>query len=153
AVTVMLSVFVTTHFTRREIPYLLQPVGAPEAFSLKRVFGELQLALRNRNFLVLAITLLLSSMILGTSEALSIYLQTYFWGLSGEQLRWFVLTIIGFVVAFSVLPALQARFGKKRIMTVGMLLVTASGIPLIGLRLVHVLPENGSPVLLPLLIA
>ena len=53
ALLVMGAVFVTTHFTRREVPYLLQPTSTPEPFSLKRVFGEVLMALRNRDFLVL----------------------------------------------------------------------------------------------------
>ena len=79
-------------------------------------------------------------------------MQTYFWELSGEQLRWFALSIFGFMAAFSMMPLLQARFDKKRLVIVGLLFLVANGIALIALRFLDVLPPNGSPLLLPLLI-
>jgi Na+/melibiose symporter-like transporter len=153
ALLVTASVLVTTHFTRREIPYLLQPTSTPEPFSLKRVFGEVMLALRNRDFLVIFITSLLASAIGGTVEALNIYMQTFFWSLNGEQLRWFGLTFLGAAAAFVITPLLQARFDKKRLVIVGLMFLVANGVAVIGLRLIGVLPPNGAPMLLPLLIA
>ncbi len=69
-----------------------------------RVLAEVLLALRNRDFLVLFMTLLTASAIGGTTEALNIYVQTYFWELNGEALRWFALAILGFMAAFAVIP-------------------------------------------------
>jgi len=108
--------------------------------------------LRNRDFLVLFITLLTSSAIAGTVEALNIYIQTYFWELRGEDLRWLALAILGFMVAFAITPFMQARFDKKRLVIVGMLFLVANGAAMIGLRFLDVLPPNGSPLLLPLLV-
>ena len=149
---VALSAFVTTYFTRREIPYLLQPTNAPTPFSLKRVFGEVLLALRNRDFLVLFMTLLTSSAIGGTVDALGIYMNTYFWELNGADLRWFSLAILGFMMAFAIMPILQARFDKKRLVIVGLMFLVINGVAMIGLRFLDVLPVNGAPLLLPLLI-
>ena len=153
ALLVTAAVLITTHFTRSEIPYLLQPTSTPEPFSLQRVFGEVLLALRNGDFLVLFMTLLLASAIGGTVEALNIYMQTYFWGLNGEQLRWFGLAFFGFLAAFSMMPVLQARFDKKRLVIVGLLFLVANGVAVIGARFIDLLPPNGSPALLPVLIA
>jgi GPH family glycoside/pentoside/hexuronide:cation symporter len=152
ALLVTAAALITTHLTRREIPYLLQPTSTPEPFSLKRVFGEVALALRNRDFLVIFVTLLLSSAIGGTVEALNIYMQTFFWALNGEQLRWFGLAFIGAAVAFSVTPLLQARFDKKRLVIAGFVFLVANGVSVIGLRFLDVLPPNGAPLLLALLI-
>ncbi len=152
-VLVALSAFITTHFTRNEVPYLLQPTGARVAFSLKGVFLEVLLALRNRDFLVLFMTLLTASAIGGTVEALNIYMQTYFWELRGEDLRWFTLAIFGFMVAFAMMPYLQSRFDKKVLVIAGLLFLVANGVTMISLRFLDVLPANGSPLLLPLLIA
>ncbi len=146
------AAFLTTHLTRNEIPYLLQPVGQAMPFSLKRVFGEVALALRNRDFLVLFITLLTASAIGGTTEALNIYVQTYFWSLNGEALRWFALAILGFLAAFAVIPVVQARFDKKRLVIYGLAFLVLNGVAMIGLRFLDVLPPNGSPMLLPLLV-
>jgi Na+/melibiose symporter-like transporter len=132
---------------------LLQPTSTPEPFSLKRVVGEVMLALRNRDFLVIFVTLLLSSAIGGTVEALNIYMQTFFWALNGEQLRWFGLAFIGAAIAFSITPLLQARLDKKRLVITGFFFLVGNGVAVIGLRFLDVLPPNGSPVLLALLIA
>ena len=146
------AAFLTTHLTRNEIPYLLQPLGQPVPFSLKRVLAEVLLALRNRDFLVLFMTLLTASAIGGTTEALNIYVQTYFWELNGEALRWFALAILGFMAAFAVIPIVQARFDKKRLVIYGLAFLVLNGVAMIGLRFLDVLPANGSPLLLPLLI-
>ena len=146
------TAFITTHLTRNEIPYLLQPIGPSVPFSLKRVLGEVLLALRNRDFLVLFMTLLTASAIGGTTEALNIYVQTYFWELNGEALRWFALAILGFMAAFAVIPIVQARFDKKRLVIYGLAFLVLNGVAMIGLRFLDVLPANGSPLLLPLLI-
>jgi GPH family glycoside/pentoside/hexuronide:cation symporter len=152
-VLVAASALITTHFTRKEIPYLLQPAGDAVPFSLKGVLAEVLLALRNRDFMVLFITLLTASAIGGTVEALNIYMQTYFWELRGEDLRWFSLAIIGFMAAFAMMPLLQARFDKKRLVIAGLLFLLFNGVAMISLRFLHVLPHNGAPLLLPLLIA
>ena len=149
---VALAAFLTTYLTRNEVPYLLQPMDAPPPFSLKRVFAEVVLALRNRDFLVLFMTLLTASAIGGTVEALNIYMQTYFWELDGAALRWFVLAILGFMIAFTMVPMLQARFDKKRLVIYGLLFLVLNGVAVVALRFLDVLPANGAPTLLPLLI-
>jgi GPH family glycoside/pentoside/hexuronide:cation symporter len=149
---VALSAFLTTHLTRREVPYLLQPVGAPVRFSLQRVGSDVLMALRNRDFLVLFMALLTASAIGGTVEALNIYLQTYFWGFDGAELRWFAFVIIGFMAAFAIMPLLQERFDKKHLVIFGLVFLVMNGVAMIGLRFLDVLPANDSPLLLPLLI-
>ncbi len=146
------AAFITTYLTRNEIPYLLQPLGQPVPFSLKRVFGEVLMALQNRDFLVLFMTLLTASAIGGTTDALNIYVQTYFWELNGQALRWFALAILGFMIAFAVMPIIQARFDKKRLVIYGLAFLVLNGVAMIGLRFLDVLPPNGSPLLLPLLV-
>ena len=47
---------------------------------------------------------------------------------------------------------MQARFDKKRLVIYGLLFLVANGAAMIGLRFLDVLPPNGSPLLLPLLI-
>jgi GPH family glycoside/pentoside/hexuronide:cation symporter len=151
-VLVALSAFLTTHLTRSEIPYLLQPVGEAVRFSLKRVVAEVMLALRNRDFFVLFMAVLTASAIGGTVEALNIYLQTYFWELDGAALRWFAFVIVGFIAAFAIMPIVQERFDKKRLVIYGFLFLVMNGVAVVGLRFLDVLPANHSPLLLPLLI-
>ncbi len=149
---VALAAFLTTHLTRNEVPYLLQPTDAPAPFSLQRVLAEVLLALRNRDFLVLFMTLLTASAIGGTVDALGIYMNTYFWELDGAALRWYALAILGFMIAFTMVPMLQSRFDKKRLVIYGLLFLVLNGVAVVALRFLDVLADNGSPLLLPLLI-
>jgi Na+/melibiose symporter-like transporter len=143
----------TTYLTRNEVPYLLQPAGAPPSFSLKHVLGEVAMALKNRDFLVLFTALLIASAVGGTVEALGIYMNTYFWGFTPENLRWFVIAFVGSVTAFLLMAPLQRRFDKKQLLITCLLFNLANGMVVVGLRFLDVLPANGDPMLLYVLIA
>lgn len=148
---VALAVLMTTHLTVREIPYLLQlaPGSSPRRGN---VLVELAQAARNRDFMLLAAGILVSAAITGTGTALDLYALTYFWGLTPESLRWFSIAVVGSVAAFAMLGPLQARFEKHHVVVVGSLFNLAAGFTLVGLRFAHVLPENGEPRLLVVLI-
>jgi len=149
---VAVSALLTTYLTRKEVPYLLQLAGPATQFSLPRVLSEVVMALKNRDFLVLFIALLIAMGIAGTTEVLAIYMNTYFWGLTTENLSWFSLAIIGSVVAFLLIAPLQSRFDKKQMLIGCLLFNLANGMLLIGLRLLDVLPHNGEAMLLYLLV-
>lgn len=151
-VVVTIAVLLTTHLTRREIPYLLQPDSVTR-FSVTGVLQEVALALRNRNFLWIFLAILLFGSIGGISGALAIYMQTYFWGLAPEELRWFVIAATGAVVAFIIVVPLQRRFDKRRILLTCLVLSIMDGVLVVSLRLADVLPANGEPLLLVILIA
>ncbi len=151
AVLVTAAVLLTTYLTRREIPYLLQPVHETR-FGIKNALAEVVLALKNRNFVVLVVGLLLAAVLGGTLNALEIYVNTYFWGLLPEDLRWFTLSIIGSMTAFVLIPALQRRFDKKHLLISCMFFLLLNGMLMITLRFLDVLPANGDPLLLKILI-
>ena len=150
---VALAAFLTTFLTRNEVPYLLQPVGAVRAFSLLGVLREVQLALTNRNFLIVFIAILVGGAIAGVGGALTIYMQTFFWGLKPEDLRWFVIAVFGAAIAFMGIVPLQRRFDKKRILLFCLTFNLLDGVVMVNLRLFDLLPANGEPLLLVLLIA
>lgn len=151
AILVFVAVLLTTHLTRRELPYLLQPVN-PMPFGLRNVLTEVLLAFKNRDFVVLFLALFLSSILIGTGSALEIYINTYFWGLAPEDLRWFTLTIFGSMTAFVLIPLLQSRFDKKHLLVTCMFFLLFNGMLMICLRFLDVLPDNGDPLLLKVLI-
>lgn len=141
------AVFATTFLTRREVPYLLQPAES-RPFALTAVFTEVGLALHNRNFLMVFLAILCSGAVNGTTTVLTIYMQTYFWGLAPEDLRWVPLAIIGGIIAFLVVLPLQHRFEKKRLLVVSFLAMILDGVILVSLRFLDALPDNGDPWLL-----
>jgi GPH family glycoside/pentoside/hexuronide:cation symporter len=150
---VFVAILFTTHFSRNQVRYMNQPVQAGNKFSFLQVFQELQLALRNRQFLIVFMAVLIGSAIGGGIGALDIYISTYFWGLTPEDLRWFPLSIIGAMLAFTVVTPVQKRFDKKQILIGTFLFLLVDGIFIINLRFLDVLPDNGSHLLLVLLIA
>jgi Na+/melibiose symporter-like transporter len=150
---VFFAVLFTTHFTRKEVQYLIQPINETEKFSFGRVYSELMLALRNRQFLLVFMAVLTGSTIAGGLAALELYLNTYFWGLTPEDLRWFPLSIIGAMIAFASISWIQRRVDKKTIILTTFTFLLVDGIFMVNLRFFDLLPENGSSLLLIILIS
>ncbi len=152
ALSVAAAVFVTTHLTRREIPYLLQPVGATPGFSLGRVWRDVASTFVNVNFLILFVGALLTAAVTGATDALGIYLSTYFWGLAPEQLQWFSLAVLGAVIAFFTIGPIERVMDKKTVLIGSFILIFVDGMGVIGLRLLNLLPPNGAPILIFILV-
>jgi len=143
----------TTLLTWREIPYLRQHVGETSSFSFARTLREVLQALQNRQFALVFIMVLISSAIAGTTANIGIYMTTYFWGLTTEDLRWISLSAIGALIAFPVVAAVKHRWDKKTILLVCYIVSVFDGIILVNLRFLDVLPQNGDPMLLVILVA
>ncbi len=144
---------VSTVFTMRVIPRL--PAASPDLprFSLREFILDSKSALTNRNYLVLLIGYLLLSATLGTRDTIGLHMNTYYWELLPEQIRYFVLVaLIAPVVGFVATPRLHDKFEKKPVLIASLvgLLVFASA-PVL-LRIVGWFPENHTSMLLPLLI-
>jgi len=143
----------TTVLTWKEIPYLRKHATPVPGFGLGQMFHELKSALQNPQFALIFMILLLSGAITGTTTNATIYMATFFWGLSAEDLRWFTLSAIGAVVAFPVVAAIQRRWEKRSILLTCSLLAVADGILLVNLRFLDLLPENGETMLLVILVS
>ena len=83
---------------------------------------------------------------------LSLYLNTFFWGLTSEQIRWFALSVLaGYLLSFIITARIHNRFGKRSAMAVcAVLYGVIPAIP-ITLRLFDLMPGAESPLLLPIL--
>ncbi|MEM8987789.1 MAG: MFS transporter [Pseudomonadota bacterium] len=149
---VFAAVLLSTHMTRREIPYLLQPTGPSSSLTPFRVLKELWMTLKNKNFRTLFLAILIASAVMGTYKSLEIYLYTFFWELAPESLRWLAFSALGAVIAFAIAGPLQKRFDKRNVLIGGYLFIAADGAFLIALRLLNVLPPNGSDILLVILV-
>jgi Na+/melibiose symporter-like transporter len=79
-------------------------------------------------------------------------MRTYFWGLASEDLRWFALSAIGAIAVLVLIPPLQKRFDKKNLLVGALFLLLFDGMFLVCMRFVDVLPDNGDPRLLWLLV-
>lgn len=142
----------TTLLTRREIPYLRQHAVKQPRFTFRRTARELGLALQNRQFALIFLIVLLAFAIAGVTTNIHIYMTTFFWGLNTADLRWYALASIGALIAFPFVAAVQRRWEKKNILLLCSIVSLLDGITLVTLRFLDVLPRNGDPRLLVILV-
>jgi Na+/melibiose symporter-like transporter len=150
AVVLLIAMIASSLGTHREIKYLRQP---PKHTSRRELIRSVATALLNRNFIVLMMTGLISGIGSGLVEGLTAYFNTYFWELSAKQLSGLTLSIVIAPIGATLLsPYLAKKFGKKPAVMTAYFLSLFVGIAPMSLRLLGVLPPNGSPIILPLLI-
>jgi glycoside/pentoside/hexuronide:cation symporter, GPH family len=143
----------TTLLTRREIPFMRQHTVRPAPFHPAQVLKELFRALGNRQFALIFLIVVLTAAMDGTLGNFDIYMNTYFWGLNTEALRWFTVSAVGAVIAFPLIASVQRRWDKKHILLTVSMLNLANGMVTVALRFAGLLPHNGDPVLLVILVA
>jgi Na+/melibiose symporter-like transporter len=139
--------------THREIPRLRQPPGHARP-GLRDAAREVHESLASPSLLALLAGAVFYSMAAGLSAALSIYLATYFWALSSEQIGLLNLPYyFSAAAALFLAPLLSRRLGKKRA-AIGASLAMIAVAPLpIALRFAGLFPENGTSALFYTLMA
>ncbi len=147
------AIVVSSLFTHRNIPQLRQP---PEksAFSLRKLFGEMFETLREKSFLALFVATMLGSIATGLAAALAFTILTYFWGFSSfQQFLWTASVFFSAIVGFFIAPRTVRWWGKKKaVVIMGLVAFTVAPMPVI-LRLFDLMPDNGDPILFPLVAA
>jgi Na+/melibiose symporter-like transporter len=151
SVVIFLAILLSSIGTHSRIPYL-EPAPKTRPTGLKAVFNDLFNTLAERSFLALFVASLLGAAAAGLSSAMSFILLTYFWGFSSHQI--FMLTALVFISATIGLwcaPFFVKRMGKKRAaIALGVLAFSVAPMPVL-LRLAGLMPENGDPILFPLI--
>lgn len=110
-------------------------------------------ALTNPAFLSILFAGMFSAMAAGLATALNVYINSYFWGLSSDAQSVLVLaSLVGAVTALLISARLGQRYGKKRAAMATFLAAIIAGPILLLLRLADVMPANGNPALLLLLL-
>jgi GPH family glycoside/pentoside/hexuronide:cation symporter len=139
--------------THGRIPYLRQAAErAPP--SLVEVLREVVATLRNQSLLTLLGAGVFNSLAIGMGAALSIYVLSYFWGLSTGEVTVLALGMfLGALGALLLLPRLAARTSKRAgamLAVAGYALVSLTPV---AMNLAGVFPDHVSPWFLPLLAA
>ena len=142
----------TSLLTLDQVPFLRQHTASTESLSLRVIINDMVRALRNDQFLLIFIIVILLFAIGGTTANLGIYINTFFWGFDTSDLRWFTLSAVGAFVAFPMIAVLQRRWEKKHIILCCAIVSLFDGIILINLRFLDLLPDNGDPRLLMILV-
>lgn len=144
------AILISALGTHKFIPILRKP---PERrISLVQYAREMVSTLNNRAFLTLVLAQIAFGAATGLVFAMAIYLGTYFWELSNQQVAILGLgTVIAFMLAFVIALPVSKRLGKR----LGAVALFATGLTVsilpISLRLLGVFWPNGSPYLLPTL--
>ena len=104
----------------KEIPFLRQH-KTKTGFGFRTTVRELLLSLQNRHFALVFVIMVLIGALAGVTTNINIYMTTFFWGLDTEDLRWFVLSAIGAVLAFPLVALIQRKLDKKQILLIKLL--------------------------------
>ncbi|MBW2416605.1 MAG: MFS transporter [Deltaproteobacteria bacterium] len=141
--------------TRKEIPYLPVPLEPPPPFSVGAIVRELASVFRSRSFLAIFFGLLMGALVLSIEGVFSAYMGVHFWGLPTEMIRFIPLgAAVGLIVAFILTPLFTRWFDKRNAIVIcAVVAIVNANIP-VCLRLLGVswFPENGDPLLVPILI-
>jgi Na+/melibiose symporter-like transporter len=149
----MLILFASAWFTHDQIPRLPRPPASLPKFSPFEFLRDFGKALSNRNYLWLLVGFFFLSIMLGVRGGLGLYMATYYWEFTSEQLRWYIAgSFVGFLSAFYFTPRMHAWWGKRRVIFWSV--VTSSVFPGVGamLSLMGLMFPVEHPLLLPTLI-
>ncbi|HEY2048079.1 MAG TPA: MFS transporter [Caulobacteraceae bacterium] len=120
--------------------------------TLGQAAREIRSTLANRSLLALMLSGLLSGVAQGVIIGLSIYIYNHFWNLSPRQYGILIpLHSVGSIAAVFLAPRLASRFGKKPTMISLFIGAVAMQAGPLFLRLIGVMPPNGSPWIMPIL--
>lgn len=138
--------------THKHIPRLKMP--PLRKLTLPQLGREMVGTLSHRSFLVLMGAGVFNAMAMGLVLSLNLYFNTYFWQLNAQQISIFVLgNFVSAGLAFAFAAPLSMRLGKKTTAQLTKLLAFVIGVTPIALRLLGLFPENGDPLVVPILFA
>ena len=107
------AILISSVGTHDRIPYLKQPPARAHD-GLAGALRELWQTLANPSFLRLFAAGIFGGMAAGLTAALTLYFNTFFWGLTSDQMSVMVLlNFVSAIIAVGVAPVLSARMGKK----------------------------------------
>ncbi len=152
AVVMFAAIMISSLATHRLIPRLTR---SPERrVTLRQTFVEIFGTLSNPSLVVLMLSGLVSGVASGVSATLSPYLNLHFWGLSPQVAGLLVMVYLPAALVGSLAAPLVSRvLGKKRTMIWLFTASLLSGVVPVALRLVDLMPPNGSPWVLVILVA
>ena len=142
--------------TTRHIPSLYKPLQLEwklsSTESLKQLLAQMKAMFKNPSFVSVFTSALFFGAAAGLAQAMSIYLGTFFWGLSANEIGY--IPLIGFIAvptSFILAPRLAERMGKKRAAMYTFSFAIAF-LPLAYIsKIVGLFPDPASNIYLPLL--
>ena len=148
---IALVILVATRSTHSRIPWLRDPPS--QAASPLGLLRDAVATLKDRSFWVLTASGTFAATAGGVLSGLSTYFNVYFWELGARELSYLVTAgLVASAGALVVAPPLFARLGKKNGAIVLFAAAFLANTAPVALRLLGLLPENGSSLIVWLLI-
>ena len=148
---ILIGIICASWGTRSIIPNLPKASEDSEHFSLMRLVRELVEIWGNVSFRAIFVGALIFFLYMGFSGTIMPLMSTFFWGFGSTQLAIMALPMgLGFAIGAGLVRPVQERFDKRNTMIIGSLISAIIMVCPITLRLLGAFPENGDPLLLPL---
>ena len=152
SVLIFFAIMVSALGTHSRIPTFEAP-PPKRKLTLRQIFGEIFETLRDRSFFALFVATLFGGMASGVGAALTFLVSSFFWEFSEIQIFYSLVLVMGSAVLGSVIAPMFVRwFGKKRAAIIVGILAFAIAPMTVGLRLLGLMPENGDPILFPIVV-
>jgi Na+/melibiose symporter-like transporter len=151
ALLIFTTILISTRGTQGQVPYLR--VAPARKLTFAAMAREVAATLNNRAFVVAALTGMFIAIAMGARNGLELYIGLFFWGMKQSQLA--LLTSVGVagsLVGVMVAAPVAKRLGKKYGAIVLFAGALALGVAPIGLRLMGLMPPNGSQALIAILV-
>jgi GPH family glycoside/pentoside/hexuronide:cation symporter len=147
---IIVTALICVFSTHKEIPHLPPAPKKPEPLRMTRLFHELVMALKNPSFRILFLSLLVTGALTGVLVNIGLVVNTYFWELTSEEIALITTSmLLASIIAFALMSWLE-RYEKKKVFIVLCFFTILSNC-LVILRLLDLLPPNGSPTLIKLI--
>ena len=149
----LLAILLCAWGTRSEIPFLSKSAPARTPFGPTRLFGELKVAFSSPSYRSIFLGLMLGTVVVAIEAVFQPFMGVHFWELQTEELRWIPIAVLAGIPVGTMIAAPLTRVFDKKWCLIGpaaISIVIAN--VLIVLRLLELLPPNGDPVILKLIL-
>jgi len=146
---ILIAIWACAAGTSKHIPNLTAAQRTENRLTLAHFFAQIFSTFRNRNYLTILVGFFFFMIASGIYDTLNVFINTYFWQLPPDKIRWLGLVGAPSAALGALLsPLLMRRFDRKPIL-LGALIGTAIFAQLVvNLRLLGLLPENNDPELM-----
>ena len=152
AIVMLVTILVSCVGTQGHSIVMVQPPR--RNIGLRAKLREVKATLSNRSFLALMVAAIIFSVGSGLHGGLGLYITTYFWELTPQEISYLIaFGTISAVLGVTLAPVVSKRMGKKRAMIAVFAIALVAGVIPIPLRLVGLMPPNHSFALLAALLA
>ena len=150
---VIITIWTCAAGTAKEIPYLSKAEQQANRLKFVEFLREITSTFKNRSYLVLLVGYFFFMIASGIYDTLNIHIATYFWELKPSEIKLFPMVGLFAGIAGALLsPILMRLFDRKPVMLVSLGITTICAQLVVTLRLFGLMPDNGDPLLLPLLL-